>query len=347
MIYNHPEFDHHHELHFHDDPTTGLKAIVAIHRAWDKPSVGGCRMRDYSSDESALTDVLRLSRGMSYKSVMAGLDFGGAKSVIIGTPKPEAREAALISMANFLNRLGGRYITGVDVGISAADVAFMTKHTNHTAGTGALPPEELTATGVHTALKASAKHKFGASSLSGLTISILGLGKVGFRLAEMALTDGAKVLGADINPSTVAAAAKLGVVPVSAENAHKQSCDIFAPCALGGILNPTTIPELNCAIVAGAANNQFANLEDAAELAKRQILYAPDYIANAGGLITLAMEYNRQDETWARTKVDALGDTLSMIFQQADAADGNSSAVAERIGAERIAGMSEGRRLAA
>lgn len=331
MIYNHPEFDHHHELHFHDDPTTGLKAIVAIHRAWDKPSVGGCRMRDYSSDERALTDVLRLSRGMSYKSVMAGLGFGGAKSVIIGTPKPEDRKAVLISMANFLNRLGGRYITGIDVGVSAADIAFISKHTNHTAGTGALPPEELTAQGVYTALKASAKHKFGAGSLSGMTISILGLGKVGFRLAELALANGATVLGADINPATVSAAVTLGVIPVPVDGAHKQPCDIFAPCA----------------IVAGAANNQFAKLDDAADLAKRQILYAPDYIANAGGLITLAMEYNQQDQAWARKKVDALGDTLAMIFQQADTIDGNSSAVAERIGAERIAGMSEDRRLAA
>lgn len=347
MIYNHPDFDHHYELHFHDDPTTGLKAIVAIHRAWDKPSMGGCRMRDYSSDESALADVLRLSRGMSYKSVMAGLDFGGAKSVIIGTPKPEAREAALISMANFLDRLGGRYVTGIDVGVSAADVAFMSKHTSHTAGTGVLPPEEMTAAGVHTALKASAKHKFGTHSLSGLTISILGLGKVGFRLAELTLADGARVLGADINPSTVNAATKLGVTPVSVEEAHTQSCDIFAPCALGGILNPTTIAELNCAVVAGAANNQFADLNDAAALAKRKILYAPDYIANAGGLITLAMECNREDEAWARAKTDALGDTLAMIFQQADAADGNSSAVAERMGAERITGMSDRKQLAA
>lgn len=347
MIYDHPEFDHHHELHFHDDPTTGLKAIVAIHRAWNKPSVGGCRMRNYSSDERALTDVLRLSRGMSYKSVMAGLDFGGAKSVIIGTPKPEDRKAVLISMANFLNRLGARYITGIDVGVSAADIALISKHTNHTAGTGALPPEELTAQGVYTALKASAKHKFGAGNLSGMTISILGLGKVGFRLAELALANGATVLGADINPATVSAAVTLGVIPVPVDGAHKQPCDIFAPCALGGILNPNTIPELSCAIVAGAANNQFAKLDNAADLAKRQILYAPDYIANAGGLITLAMEYNQQDEAWARKKVDALGDTLAMIFQQADTIDGNSSAVAERIGAERIAGMSEDRRLAA
>ncbi|MEP0521594.1 MAG: Glu/Leu/Phe/Val dehydrogenase dimerization domain-containing protein [Hyphomicrobiales bacterium] len=347
MIYNHPEFDRHHELHFHDDPTTGLKAIIAIHRAWDKPSMGGCRMRNYSNDESALRDVLRLSRGMSYKSVMAGLDFGGAKSVIIGAPKPAARGAVLASMANFLNRLGGRYITGIDVGVSADDVAFMSKHTKYTAGTGALPPEKMTAAGVYTALKASAKHRLRADSLNGLTISILGLGKVGFQLAEMALADGASVLGADINPATLNSAIELGVTPVSVDDAHKMPCDIFAPCALGGILNPMTIPELNCAIVAGAANNQFTNLDDAAELSGRNILYAPDYIANAGGLIVLAMEYNRQNEAWARAKVNALGDTLTMIFEQADAVDGNTGATAERIGAARIADMAQGSELAA
>lgn len=347
MIYNHPDFDHHHEIHVHDDPETGLKAIIAIHRAWNKPSVGGCRMRDYRSDDAALTDVLRLSRGMSYKSVMAGLDFGGAKAVILGVPEHRARNAVLKAMARFLNRLEGRYITGIDVGISTEDVKFMGRYTAHIAGTGPLPPEELTAQGVHAALKASAKHRFGSADLSGLTVSILGLGKVGMRLAGLVLSDGGRVFGADISPDAVESASRRGVTIVPVDQAHRQSCEIFAPCALGGILNPVTIPELNCAIVAGAANNQLADLEDAAALAQRDILYAPDYIANAGGLITLAMEYDRQPESWARSKVAALGDTLEMIFQRADAEDGNPSAAAERIAARRIADLSSERSLAA
>jgi leucine dehydrogenase len=340
MIYDHPDFNHH-EIHFHEDKATGLRAIVAIHSAWQRPSVGGCRVRDYANEAEALQDVLRLSRGMTYKSAMAGLDYGGAKAVVVGTPRADVRKDVLRSMADFVNRLGGRFRTGVDVGLNADDIEVMSERSPYIAGTGAIAPDELTAQGVMSVITAAVRFRFGSASLDGLSVSILGLGKVGGRLAELLHRQGVQVSGADLDERRAAAAAALGVRVVSAEEALRQPCDIFAPCALGGILNRRTIPQLACAIVAGAANNQFASNDDAALLSARGILYAPDYVANAGGLIAVAMQLNGEDEEWAREKVKGLGASVSAVFELARADGTNSHAAAERIAGDRIARLNE------
>jgi leucine dehydrogenase len=339
MLYDHPDFDHH-AIHFHQDKTTGLKAIVAIHAAFENPSLGGCRMRDYASEADALKDVLRLSRGMTYKSVMAGLDYGGAKAVILGTPRPEVRDDLLMSMADFVNRLGGRYRTAVDVGLTTRDVTLMSERSAYVLGAGAIVPEEWTAQGVLTAVKAAVRFKLGRDDLRGLSVSILGLGKVGSRLAELLIGEGADVFGADVEELQVIAARSRGVTIVSLEQAARLPCDVFAPCALGGVLNEQTIPELRCAIVAGAANNQLASAQDAERLAARGILYAPDYIVNAGGLISIAMQMGTESEAWARAKIAELGTTLFTVFEAAQANGSNPHFAAEQIANGRIARLS-------
>lgn len=336
MLYEHPDFDHHREVHFHEDKQTGLKAIIAIHRAWSAPSTGGCRMRDYVDEAEALRDVLRLSRGMSYKSVLAGLEYGGAKAVILGVPRAEARQAVLRSMASFIDRLGGRFRTGVDVGLSPDDVGFMGQYSPNIVGTGSIAPEDLTAQGVLEAIKAAAAHRFGAVSLAGLTVSVLGLGKVGGRLAELLIGEGAHVSGADIDDSRNAAARAIGVEIVPLTTAHAIPCDVFAPCALGSVLNGASIPELRCGAVVGAANNQFDRAEQAAILAARDILHAPDFIANAGGLIAVAAQLGARGEAWAHDKVSELGATLHSVFQRAEAEKTTPIAAAESIGNDRM-----------
>jgi leucine dehydrogenase len=340
MIYDHPDFNHR-EIHFHEDKATGLRAIIAIHSAWQRPSVGGCRVRDYLTEAEALQDVLRLSRGMTYKSAMAGLDYGGAKAVIVGTPQPDARKDVLRSMADFVNRLGGRFRTGVDVGLNADDIEIMSERSPYIAGTGAIAADELTAQGVMFAIAAAARFRFDRAGLDGLSVSILGLGKVGGRLAELLHQQGVQVSGADLDPGRAAAAAEIGIRIVSAEEALRQPCDIFAPCALGGILNGQTIPQLACAIVAGAANNQFASNADADLLSARGILYAPDYITNAGGLIAVAMQLDGEDEKWASEKLEALGASVSAVFELARDEGISSHAAAERIAGNRISRLNE------
>jgi leucine dehydrogenase len=336
MLYEHPDFDHHREVHFHEDKQTGLKAIIAIHRAWSAPSTGGCRMRNYVDETEALRDVLRLSRGMSYKSVLAGLDYGGAKAVILGVPQPEAREAVLRSMTQFIDRLGGRFRTGVDVGLSPDDVAFMSQYSANIVGTGAIAPEDLTAQGVLEAIKAAAAQRFGATSVAGLRVSILGLGKVGGKLAELLIGAGARVSGADIDEARNSAAREIGVEIVPITTAHALDCDVFAPCALGSVLNGASIPELRCGAVAGAANNQFDRPEQAATLAARGILHAPDFIANAGGLIAVAAQMGSHTEAWANDKVGDLGATLKSVFLRAEAEGTTPIAAAEIIGSDRM-----------
>lgn len=339
MAIVHPLDDRHHSIHFHEDQETGLKAIIAMHRCWQKPSVGGCRMFDYASTDAAISDALRLSRGMSYKSVMTGFDYGGAKAVLVGTSVGDTREGRLKAMARFVDMLGGRFRTGVDVGLTRSDVEEMRKISPNMVGLGSISPDAMTAVGVLYAVEAVAGHRLGASELAGLHVAVSGLGKVGLQLSKLLIERGARVTGADIDNARVEEARAAGVAIASPDDILSVACDIFAPCALGGVLSQSNIRQLKCAAVAGSANNQLEAPEAAEMLHAANILYAPDYIANAGGLAVAIMDVEAQDEEWAREKVRGLRSQLSEVFAYAEAAGSNTHQAAERIGSNRIAAL--------
>ncbi|HUR49768.1 MAG TPA: Glu/Leu/Phe/Val dehydrogenase [Acidimicrobiales bacterium] len=278
------------------DQATGLKAIIAIHSTVLGASLGGTRWKPYDSTADALVDVLRLSRAMTYKSAAAGLDLGGGKAVIVGDPAKDRSDEFLRTYARFVHSLSGRYITAEDVGSTMADMDFMCKESPYVAGIsealgGSGDPSPVTSIGVFSAVKATAKHLWGDESLEGKHICVSGVGKVGSELARHLAAAGARLTLADILPeSAQRVAAETGAEIVDVDKVHAVACDIFSPCALGGILNSTTIPELSCSAIVGAANNQLATPEDAEALRAAGILYVPDYIANAGGVINIACE---------------------------------------------------------
>ena len=278
------------------DTATGLKAIIAIHSTVLGPSLGGTRWKTYESTNEALTDVLRLSRAMTYKSAAAGLDLGGGKAVIVGDPAKDRSEEFLRTYARFVHSLSGRYITAEDVGTTMTDMDFMTTETPYVAGIsealgGSGDPSPVTSVGVLSAIKAAAAHIWGSTDLAGRHICVSGVGKVGSALARHLAEEGARLTVADIvTESAARVAAETGADVVDVEKAHAVACDIFSPCALGAILNDVTIPELSCRAVAGAANNQLARPDHADALKAAGILYVPDYIGNAGGVINIACE---------------------------------------------------------
>lgn len=335
-MFHNVNFDEHHELHVHDDPETGLRALVAIHRDFGRLSLGGCRMLNYASFDDALSDVLRLSRGMTYKALMSGVEYGGAKAVIMSVPEPSKREAVLASMARFVDRLGGRFATGVDVGMTGEDVAAMKKITPFMVGTGSIAPDLLTAHGVFSAIVAGAKFVLKRDDLNGVSVAISGLGKVGGQLADLLLDAGAVVIGADVNELATEQYAAKGVRIVSPETIHAEEVDIFAPCALGGILNETSIPQLRCAAVIGAANNQLLTPQDAQRLQDRGIQFAPDYICNAGGLIAVAADIGQESEEWAWNKLGELGGTLLDVFSMSQTTGRPTTVCAEEIAMQRL-----------
>ncbi len=347
-VYRHPDFDRHAEVSFITDEASGLKAIVARHRIWDSPSVGGCRMRDYASEDEALADVLRLSRGMTYKSIMAGLDYGGAKAVILGVPVPERRAALFRAMGRAVQRFRGGFRTGVDVGLTPADVEVMKTETRFVAGTGAMAPAEATAHGVHEAIKASLAWRLYADELRGHRLALQGLGKVGRRLAELLLAEGAFVVAADVDTAAAEAARQeLGIEIVAPETIHAQVAEVFSPCALGGAVSDASLGEIRAQVIAGSANNQLAEARHGRLLAERGILYAPDYIANAGGLIAVAADLEDKPEDWIWQKLRGLGPSLTRVFEQAETLGLPTAAAADRLAEGLIAEVAQGERSAA
>jgi len=340
-LFDHPEFDGHVNIYIHYDDNTGLKAISAVHRAWNgKPAVGGCRLRNYSNADEAFTDVLRLSRGMTFKSVMSGLDYGGSKSVMIANPKTMDRRATFLSMGDFVESLGGKIKTGVDVGLTAEDVEVMGERTSHLGGRAALAPDLVTAYGVLTSICAAVKHRRGSDDLTGMSVAVQGLGKVGFKLVELLTERGATVVGAEVNPDAVQRARDtFGIEIVDPSVIHAQDVDIYSPCALGMVVNDQSINEISAGIVAGAANNQLTRPEHGVELARKGILYVPDYIVNCGGLLAVASDLENSDEAWVWNKVDEIAATLDEVFSLADRTDIATSHAADQIGAARIAGF--------
>ncbi|QBK31859.1 Glu/Leu/Phe/Val dehydrogenase family protein [Roseitalea porphyridii] len=336
----HPDFDAHAAVCFLHDARTGARAIVALHRVdptGTHPSVGGCRMRDYETTEEALGDVLRLSRGMSSKCAVTGLPFGGAKAVVLGVPKPAARPCVLDAVAGFVNSFGGRFRTGVDVGLSASDVEAMRTATPWMVGTGLIRPDALTADGVFATLKRAVRHRLGRDDLGGTTVGVQGLGKVGLRLARLLLDDGARVLGGDVDRAANEEAAGMGVEIVDPASLIGLDIEVFAPCALGGVIGPDTVGAIRASVIAGSANNQLATADLGDALHAKGIFYVPDYLANAGGLIAVAMQIEGHDEAWAHSRAAGLADRLDEIVATARSLDISIAAAAGRLAAERLA----------
>jgi leucine dehydrogenase len=344
-VFTHPEFDAHEELVFCRDAASGLSAIIAIHNSSRGPALGGCRMWPYASEGEALGDVLRLSRGMTYKSALAGLPFGGGKSVIIGDPRSGKSPALFEALGGFVESLGGRYVVAEDVGISVPDVETMGKRTSHVAGVsagGSGDPSPATAYGVFHGIKAAVTHRLGASDLKGVRVAVQGLGHVGFELCRLLHEAGAELIVTDLNQEQVTLAKEcFGAATAAPDAIVSAEAEVYAPCALGATLNDESIPALKASVVAGSANNQLARREHGFMLKERGILYAPDYVINAGGVINISYETRpgqdkRYDKEAAFAHIAGIGGTLREIFTFAQQQDIATSEAADRLAEQRF-----------
>lgn len=327
------------------DARTGLRAIVAIHSTALGPALGGTRFYPYATERDALIDVCRLARGMTYKHAVCGNDLGGGKAVIWGDPATQKTEALLRSYARFVHGLAGRYITAEDVGTTQADMDLIHRETCHVTGMsrsqgGSGDPSPATAWGVLWAMKAVAERLWGDPSLAGRHVCILGVGKVGTALAAYLDQEDAKLSVADVDGHAVGRVVERhGARPIAPEAAHAAQCDFLAPCAMGGVLNPRTIPELRCAAVVGAANNQLETDSDAALLAKHGIVHVPDFVANAGGVINIAEEPHGYDHERAFRRIRSISDTVHATFARAEADGITTTDAAHRLAEERITAL--------
>ncbi len=319
-----PSFDGHELVAFRRDDASGLKAIVAVHDSRLGPGVGGCRMYPYGSEDAALDDVLRLSRGMTYKSALAGLPMGGGKSVIIGDPRRDKSRALLEAMGDFIDSLGGRYVAAEDSGTGVEDIRVMAGRTRHVSGLTdnehGGDPSPSTAYGVFLGICTAVRYRLGSDSLAGLKVAIQGLGHVGYYLARFLVEAGAEVYGADVMVANLERSVRdLGVKPVATDQILGLEVDVLAPCAMGAVLNSDSIPGLRAGIVAGAANNQLASAEDGVGLAERGILYCPDFLINAGGIIDVHHQRSGSDEALKAGHIERIATTLEQVLQRADA----------------------------
>lgn len=333
----------HEQVSYFHDPTLGLKGIVAIHNTVLGPALGGCRMWNYKSEKDALIDVLRLSKGMTYKAAIAGLNLGGGKAVIIGDPKSDKSEELFRSFGRFIEGLGGRYITAEDVGTSIKDMDHVRMETKYVTGIskslgGSGDPSLLTSFGTYLGIKASVKFKYKKDSLDGLSIVVQGLGSVGMELVKYLSHDGMKIFAYDIDSERLGLAKeKYGVIPIGEDEVYDQDVDIYAPCALGATINDETIPRLKCNIIAGAANNVLKDPDrHARELLHKGILYAPDYAINAGGLINVYNELDDYNRERAFSQAEAIYDILMDIFYKSDKENIPTTIASDRKAEERI-----------
>jgi leucine dehydrogenase len=343
-VFENPGFDRHEEVVFHHDAGTGLRVIVAVHSTVLGPAAGGCRMWPYASGSDAATDVLRLSRGMSYKNALANLAFGGGKAVIIADPKRPKTPELFEAYGRFVDSLGGRYITAEDVGTTTADMESVARQTRYVsglarhAGTVGGDPGPKTAQGVYLGLKAAAKFRFGRTDLHGVAIAVQGVGGVGYHLCRMLAADGAKLFVADVRAAAVQRAAdEWGATAVAVEDILAQDVEIFAPCALGAILNAQSIRKLKAKVVAGAANNQLALDADGLALHAAGVLYAPDYVINAGGIINVYHEYyGTSSEAQVSAAIAGIPARLTEIFERSRRENRPTNAVADELARARI-----------
>lgn len=337
----------HELLHVSRGPRSGAYTIIAVHSTALGPALGGCRMTTYAHPGEAVTDALRLSAGMTFKASVAGVDLGGGKGVICveqGTELThELRDAMLLDFADAVELLGGRYITAEDVGTAPTDMRLIASRTDHVVGLpeslgGLGDPSPYTALGVHAAIRASVAHRFGSDDLAGRTVSVVGAGHVGEHLVSLLVADGAEVIVADIDESKRALVDELeGTIWMSPEQALLADVDVLAPCALGGVLDDTTVPQLRAAIVCGAANNQLAHDALAVDIARRGILYAPDFVANAGGLVLVNAELQGADHEGARSATRGIETAVGRILSVADDREITPLAAAYELAGERLA----------
>lgn len=345
-VFSLSDFADHEQVVFVSDDKSGLKAIIAVHNSNLGPALGGCRMWPYASEEEAIRDVLRLSRGMTYKSAMANLKLGGGKSVIIGNPRTQKTPELLAAFARALEQLNGRYIAAEDSGTSVADMKYMTQFTQHVAGIHDKPSDEgtrsgdpspATAYGTFIGIKAAVKEKLGRDSLEGLRVAVQGVGNVGFDLARQLKAAGVQLWVTDIHREPLLQAGKeLGATVVAPDEIFGLDVDVFAPCALGAILNDSTIPQLKAKVVAGASNNQLAEPRHGVELMKRGILYAPDYVINAGGIIDVYHERIGFDRAALLKHIEGIHDNLMEVFERARKEERPTGEVADAIAEERF-----------
>lgn len=333
----------HEQVVFGSDPEKGLKTIIAIHDTTLGPSLGGVRMWPYADEASALRDVLRLSRGMTYKSAVSGLDLGGGKAVIIGNPATDKSETLFRAFGRFVDGLNGRYVTAEDVGMTEVEMDWISQTTRHVTGKsrengGMGAPSPITAFGVYMGMKAAAKQAYGSDSLAGKRIAIQGAGHVAEILADYLAKEKAVLFISDIfEEKANAVAGRTGAQVVQADAIYDVEADIFSPNALGAVVNDDTIPRLRCSIIAGGANNVLDTpAHHGKELQKRGILYAPDYVVNAGGIMHVYGELVGEAEGWSMKRAESIYDTTLKVFKRAEEEGITPGEASDRIAEQRI-----------
>jgi leucine dehydrogenase len=345
-VFDHIEFDEHEHVAFCHDKATGLKAIIAVHNSNLGPALGGCRMWPYSSGDEALNDVLRLSKGMTYKAALANLNQGGGKAVIIGDPRTQKTPEMLRAMGRFVQSLGGQYISAEDSGMSVDDLKIMAQESSYISGTKAQyrfdggeadgNPAPSTAYGVFIGLQASVKYKYGCG-LKGIKVAIQGLGHVGYRLAEHLHGEGAELFVADIYPENLLKAQELfNATVVSPQEILALDVHVVAPCAMGAIINDDSVHNIQAKVIAGAANNQLASESVGEALKGKDILYAPDYVINAGGIIDIYHQKMLSSSEALRSHLEKIGQTLQEIYSRAGEQNLATNIVANAIAEERF-----------
>jgi leucine dehydrogenase len=337
------------QIVFCQDKNSGLKAIIAIHDTTLGPALGGTRMWTYESEEEAIIDAMRLARGMTYKNAAAGLNLGGGKTVIIGDPRKDKSPEMFRAFGRYIQGLNGRYITAEDVGTTVEDMDLIHMETDFV--TGISPefgssgnPSPVTAYGVYKGMKAAALEAFGSDSLEGKTVAVQGVGNVAYTLCEYLHKEGAKLIVTDINKAAVERAVEaFGAKAVDPNDIYDVDCDIYAPCALGATINDNTITRLKAKVVAGSANNQLKSTEHGDILFEKGIVYAPDYVINAGGVINVADELNGYNQTRAMKKVEGIYDSLLRVFEISKRDNIPTYVAADRMAEERIESVRKSR----
>jgi leucine dehydrogenase len=336
-VFDNPAFDNHEQTLFCRDEDAGLFAIIAVHDTTLGPAAGGCRMWPYPSVDDAVTDVLRLSQAMSYKNALAGLPLGGGKSVVICDPERDKNEKLLTSFAQFVQNLGGQYYTAEDIGIGLDDVRILAKASDYVFGY-TTDPSPFTARGCFEGMRAAVRHHLGRNDVKGLKVAVQGVGNVGRMLCKNLYEAGAKLVVSDIDPEAAAhAVGNFGAEAVAPEEIYSQDVDIFSPCAMGGILNDDTIPQLRAPIVAGVANNQLAKPRHGRLLHEKDVLYAPDYVVNAGGMLQASSDiFGAFDPDLVMERITGLYDTSLRIFEMSKRENRATHEVADDLARQRI-----------
>jgi len=339
------------QLVFCHDKATGLRAIIAVHDTTLGPALGGCRMYPYASEDDAIVDVLRLARGMTYKAAASGLNLGGGKSVIIGDPRTDKSEALFRSFGRYIETLGGRYIVAEDVGTSTEDANFIRVETEHVVGVdvtrgGSGDPSPFTALGVLQGMRACVEEVFGTTSLEGRTVAVQGVGHVGYHLCRLLHEAGARLIVTDVEAAAIGRVVqKFGAKAVEPDEILAIPCDVYAPCALGATVDDASVPKLRCRIIAGSANNVLLEARHGEALTERGILYAPDYVINAGGLINVADELEGYNERRATKRVMRIEERIRSIIAISKRDGVATNVAADTLALERIAAIGSMERL--